>query len=148
MSGQTEAKGNMDPSRLMKFPRSLEVQADDTLEGFYQILRLQAVVDDSGHSDHLQLLLDRRHKIKPSLSKPLGYLRLSTANQLLGLAAQGIVGACLLTLKDAPIGESRILRTVDGIAEFLLQDAKRIVRVMLDEMERRRDGEERAEEVR
>lgn len=146
MSGQT--KVNKDPSRLMELPRSLEVQADDTLESFYQTPQLQALVNDSGRLDHLQLLLDRRRKVKPSLSKPLRYLHLSTSNQLLGLAAQGMVGTCLLALKDLPVNESKIVRTVDGVAE-LLQDAKHIVRVILDETERRQhNGEERAEEVR
>lgn len=136
MSSQTSVV--RDVSRLVEFPKGLEVLADDTLESFHQVLRLQAILDDSGRLDHLQLLLDRRHKVKPSLSKPLGYLHLSTANQLLNLAAQGIVGACLLALKDQPTDERRISQTVNGIAGFLLQDAKRTVQVMLEEMERRK----------
>lgn len=131
MATQTEYK----VKNLVDFPR--EITADDTLREFQQYVRLQLVKDDQGRLDHLQLLFDRRFKLKPTMSKPLGYVHFSTATQLLNLAIQGICGATILNLAGRDDLSPTVISTaIDGAVEFVLQDSKRLTAMALEALKK------------
>jgi len=114
---------------LERFPLSVEVEADDTLNDFVQVIRMDCMVDPF----HFQAVFDRRHKQNPKLSRPLGYYHFSEVRQLIGYAMQGLVAACVLNLKHSPQKPSdvKISQSVDGLIELILPDVKHQVSVVL-----------------
>jgi hypothetical protein len=91
---------DVSPRDLVMLPYR-EVECDDTLRMFKQVLRFD-LVDVVGHRLRTQLLLDRRHKQNRSLSKPVAYFPMSTCEQLIKLANTAL--ACAITLAYAEQG--------------------------------------------
>jgi len=118
------------PENLIDFPR--EIKCDDTLEEWNQYLRLQFIVKND-KLDHVQLLLDRRFKLKPKMSKPLGYVHLSTGTQFMDLALMGIVGHVVTLLANrTDVNDILISTTVDSLVQLLLEDAKYLTKLSLE----------------
>jgi hypothetical protein len=76
-----------------------EVECDDTLREFKQVLRFD-LVDAKGQPLRAQLLLDRRHKLNRALSKPVAYFRMSTTEQLVKLANTALAVAVALAYNE------------------------------------------------
>ena len=121
--------------KLDRFPLPIEVQADDTLRELFQVARMDLFVRPNRTIDHLELVLDRRHKFNPSLSKPVAYYHFSTVQQLLNLGLQGIVGAIVLSSSpEEPVDELKISRAVDDFLRLFLSDMKRQVKTVLQQV--------------
>lgn len=94
------------PADLVMLPYR-EIQCDDTMREFTQVLRFD-LVDACGEPLRAQLLLDRRHKLKKSMSKPVAYFRMSSTEQLIKLANTAL--ACAVTMA---FSEQRIFEPTD-----------------------------------
>jgi hypothetical protein len=95
--------GNPKPSSLVMLPYR-EIQCDDTLREFTQVLRFD-FVDVKGEPLRVQLLLDRRHKLNRSLSKPVAYFRMSSTEQLIKLANTALACAVALAFNEVNLLE-------------------------------------------
>jgi hypothetical protein len=76
-----------------------EIQCDDTLREFTQVLRFD-LVDVKGEPLRAQLLLDRRHKLNKGMSKPVAYFRMSGTEQLVKLANTALACAVALAFNE------------------------------------------------
>ena len=85
---------NPKPSDLVMLPYR-EIQCDDTLREFIQILRFD-LIDIIGEPLRAQLLLDRRHKLQKGMSRPVAYFRMSSTEQLIKLANTALAVAIAL----------------------------------------------------
>jgi hypothetical protein len=81
-----------------------EIECDDTLREFKQVLRFD-LVDREGEPLRVQLLLDRRHKLNRAMSKPVAYFRMTSTQQLLNLANTALAAAVTLAYSDQRILE-------------------------------------------
>jgi hypothetical protein len=81
-----------------------EIECDDTLREFKQILRFD-LVDREGEPLRVQLLLDRRHKLNRAMSKPVAYFRMTSTHQLLNLANTALAAAVALAYSEQRILE-------------------------------------------
>jgi hypothetical protein len=95
--------GNPKPSSLVMLPYR-EIQCDDTLREFTQVLRFD-LVDVKGEPLRVQLLLDRRHKLNRGLSKPVAYFRMSSTEQLVKLANTALACAVALAFNEVNLLE-------------------------------------------
>lgn len=86
------------PAALVMLPYR-EIQCDDTLREFNQVLRFD-LVDMPGNPLRAQLLLDRRHKLNKGMSKPVAYFRMSSTEQLLKLANTALAVAAALVYAE------------------------------------------------
>ena len=91
------------PSDLVMLPYR-EIQCDDTLREFIQILRFD-LVDVPREPLRAQLLLDRRHKLNKGMSKPVAYFRMSSTEQLLKLANTALAVALTLVYNEQDLLE-------------------------------------------
>jgi len=89
---------NPKPSHLVMLPYR-EIQCDDTLREFTQVLRFD-LVDVKGEPLRAQLLLDRRHKLNKGMSKPVAYFRMSGTEQLVKLANTALACAVALAFNE------------------------------------------------
>jgi len=85
---------NPKPSDLVMLPYR-EIQCDDTLREFIQILRFD-LIDIIDEPLRAQLLLDRRHKLQKGMSRPVAYFRMSSTEQLIKLANTALAVAIAL----------------------------------------------------
>lgn len=76
-----------------------EVECDDTLREFKQVLRFD-LVDVAGEPLRSQLLLDRRHKFNRAQSKPVAYFRMTSPQQLIKLADTALAVALTLLYSE------------------------------------------------
>jgi hypothetical protein len=81
-----------------------EIECDDTLREFKQVLRFD-LVDRDGEPLRVQLLLDRRHKLNRAMSKPVAYFRMTSTQQLLNLANTALAAAMTLAYSEQRILE-------------------------------------------
>lgn len=124
---------NPKPSSLVMLPYR-EIQCDDTLREFTQVLRFDLV--DMPHEPlRVQLLLDRRHKLNKGLSKPVAYFRMSSTEQLIKLANTALACAIVLAFNEVNVLEPtddqirNVLRSHWQIAQVdLLYAVKTILR--------------------
>lgn len=86
------------PAALVMLPYR-EIQCDDTLREFNQVLRFD-LVDMPSHPLRAQLLLDRRHKLNKGMSKPVAYFRMSSTEQLIKLANTALAVAAALVYAE------------------------------------------------
>jgi hypothetical protein len=86
------------PSHLVMLPYR-EIECDDTLREFKQILRFD-LLDVPGQVLRSQLLLDRRHKLNKGMSKPVAYFRMSSPEQLIRLANTALAVAVALAYNE------------------------------------------------
>lgn len=128
---------------LVPLPR--EVQCDDTMREFNQVLRLD-IVDKVPL--RTQLLLDRRHKKKKSLSRPAGYFRMSSTNQLITLATDALAAANVLAFFQQDRREpshEEISKAVDSVFEIVAVDVKAMIPVILYDLRLHREAVERSD---
>lgn len=119
------------PRDLVPLPR--EVHFDDTMREFIQVLRFDVVV---GKPLRVQLLLDRRHKKKKSLSKPLGYFRVSQTGQLLDLATGALTMANVLAFQnraDVPT-TGEIVAATESVLHLIRQDVATLTEVAFNQV--------------
>lgn len=81
-----------------------EIECDDTLREFKQVLRFD-LVDREGEPLRVQLLLDRRHKLNRAMSKPVAYFRMTSTQQLLNLANTALAAAVTLAYSEQRVLE-------------------------------------------
>ena len=81
-----------------------EVECDDTLREFKQVLRFD-LVDVPREPLRAQLLLDRRHKLQKAMSKPVAYFRMSSTEQLLKLSNTALAVAVALVYAEQDLLE-------------------------------------------
>lgn len=81
-----------------------EIECDDTLREFKQVLRFD-LVDREGEPLRVQLLLDRRHKLNRAMSKPVAYFRMTSTQQLLNLANTALAAAVALAYSEQRVLE-------------------------------------------
>lgn len=114
---------------LIPLPR--EVFCDDTLKQFHQVLRFDIVY---GRPLRVQLLLDRRHKVNKSLSKPVAYFRMSSTDQLIRLGCNALATATVLAFfqqnRIEPAYEE-IEAAVDTLIKMTSADVKITTEVIL-----------------
>ncbi|MEM1589636.1 MAG: hypothetical protein QW175_04395 [Candidatus Bathyarchaeia archaeon] len=91
------------PSSLVMLPYR-EIECDDTLREFTQILRFD-LIDAPGEPLRCQLLLDRRHKLNKGLSKPVAYFRMTSTEQLMKLANTALACAVVLAFHEQRVLE-------------------------------------------
>jgi hypothetical protein len=72
-----------------------EVQCDDTMRQFIQVLRFD-IGDVLGQPLRAQLLLDRRHKQNKGQSAPVAYFRMSSPDQVIKLGNTGLAVSAVL----------------------------------------------------
>jgi len=127
-------------TELIPFAR--EVFCDDTLREFNQVIRYDIIY---GRPLHVQLLLDRRHKFKKSLSKPLGYFRISSVDQLLRLGTNALAAATVLAFfqqnRTEPTQEE-VYSAVHNIVQMLAADVELTTQTILNELRLRRMASE------
>jgi hypothetical protein len=97
-------------------PFSREVFCDDTLREFNQVIRYDIVYD---RPLRVQLLLDRRHKFNKALSKPLGYFRISSVDQLLRLGTNALAAATILAFFQSNRTEPSIEENHQAVQSLL-----------------------------
>lgn len=115
-----------------------KVSCDDTMNLWNQVIRFQYIVDQPVK---VQLILDRVHKFKPALSKPLGYLRIGNVGQLLDIAANALASASTLALLGSsanPKDSFAIQNTLDSAWRMLRADVLQLISISLDEIERKK----------
>jgi hypothetical protein len=100
---QAVQESNPKPSDLVMV-NWREIECDDTLREFKQVLRFD-LVDRKGEPLRVQLLLDRRHKLNRAMSKPVAYFRMTSTQQLLNLANTALAAAVTLAYSEQRILE-------------------------------------------
>ena len=119
-------------------PFSREVFCDDTMREFNQVIRYDIVY---GRPLRVQLLLDRRHKFNKSLSRPLGYFRISNVDQLLRLGTNALAAATVLAFfqqnRTEPT-EEEVYSAVQNVVKMLAADVELTTQVVLNELKLRR----------
>jgi len=131
---------NPKPSDLVMLPYR-EIQCDDTLREFIQILRFD-LVDVPHEPLRAQLLLDRRHKLNKSQSKPVAYFRMSSTDQLIKLGNTALALATVMAFSE----QGRLEPTHDEVksaVKSLLQlstqiDVANAIEVILRDVKLRR----------
>lgn len=101
------------PTDLVMIPYR-EVECDDTLREFKQVLRFD-LVDVAGEPLRGQLLLDRRHKFNRAQSKPVAYFRMTSPHQLIRLADTALAVAVTLLYSE----QRRLEPSEDEIRQVL-----------------------------
>ena len=126
-------------TELISFAR--EVFCDDTLREFNQVIRYDIVY---GRPLRVQLLLDRRHKFKKSLSKPLGYFRISSVDQLLRLGTNALAAATVLAFfqqnRTEPTAEE-VNHAIQSLIKMVSADVELTTQNVLNELRLRRMSE-------
>jgi len=113
-------------------PLTKVIVCDDTLNEFRQVLRLDIV---AGKPLRTQLLLDRRHKWQPKLSKPLGYFRMSNTDQLVRLASNALSAALVLNMQsnlDRPFDQVQF--AVESMLDLIRADIATTVDTVLRDL--------------
>jgi len=122
-------------------PFSREIFCDDTLREFNQVIRYDIVY---GKPLRVQLLLDRRHKFNKSLSKPLGYFRISSVDQLLRLGTNALAAATVLAFfqqnRTEPSAEE-VYQAIHSLIKMVSQDVELTTQTVLNELRLRRMAE-------
>jgi hypothetical protein len=85
----------------IELPSLLNLEAEDTMREFLQILKLEFVEVEGKW--FIQICVDRRHKLDKKLSKPAAYLRL-TEEKLESLAVMAYASYLVLTMKNLEAG--------------------------------------------
>ena len=119
-------------------PFSREVFCDDTLREFNQVIRYDVVY---GKPLRIQLLLDRRHKFKKSLSKPLGYFRISSIDQMLRLGTNALAAATILAFFQQNRTEpslDEIRQAVNSLLKMVGADMELTAQTVLRDLQLRR----------
>ena len=123
-------------TELIPFAR--EVFCDDTLREFNQVIRYDIVY---GRPLRVQLLLDRRHKFNKSLSKPLGYFRISSVDQLLRLGTNALAAATVLAFfqqNHTEPTQEEIYSAVQNVVKMLASDVELTTQTILNQLKLRR----------
>ena len=122
-------------------PFSREVFCDDTMREFNQVIRYDIVY---GRPLRVQLLLDRRHKFNKSLSKPLGYFRISSVDQLLRLGTNALAAATILAFfqqnRTEPPHEE-VYQAVYNLIKMVSPDVELTTETILNQLKVRRMAE-------
>ena len=117
-------------SDLVPLPR--EVKFDDTLREFHQVARFDIVDKNPLRT---QLLLDRRHKENQKRSKPLGYFRMSSTDQLISLAVDALSLANILVLDGKRnISRDMIRSSTEDLFTLILRDIVNVTDVALNDL--------------
>ena len=113
-------------------PLSREVQFDDTLRQFHQVARFDLI---DQHPLRTQLLLDRRHKEDMKRSKPVGYFRMSSTNQLISMAVDALSLANILVLEGkGNITREMIQGSTEDLFKLILRDIVNVTDVALNDL--------------
>ena len=107
------------PDQLVSMP---SIKFDPTLQLWDQKLRFDFILPRK-FSDpvKVQILLDRVHKFKRSLSKPVAYFHVSNINTLLEIAAQSLSCAIILSLiHKNPLTSSDVIAGINSAIELLI----------------------------
>lgn len=122
-------------------PFSREIFCDDTMREFNQVIRYDIVF---GRPLRVQLLLDRRHKFNKSLSKPLGYFRISSIDQLLRLGTNALAAATILAFfqqnRTEPLHEE-VYQAVYNLIKMVSPDVELTTETILNQLKVRRMAE-------
>ena len=122
-------------------PFSREIFCDDTMREFNQVIRYDIVF---GRPLRVQLLLDRRHKFNKSLSKPLGYFRISSIDQLLRLGTNALAAATILAFfqqnRTEPVHEE-VYQAVHNLIKMVSPDVELTTETILNQLKVRRMAE-------
>ena len=115
------------------------IEAEPTLDLFNQYIKIQYILKEPFS---IQLVLDRKHKFSPSLSKPLGYLHFNSYMQLLEIAKQFLVSACVMALvsqHNYEAGSTVISNTFNSAVDTIMPDALFLIRHCLEEIRKKID---------
>jgi hypothetical protein len=114
-----------------------EVECDDTMQQFKQVLRFD-LVDILGEPLSAELLLDRRHKLQKSLSKPVAFFHMSAPSQLISLGVTSLAVSTVLVFAEQKHLEptrEEILKAVQGLLQlFVSRDLTNVVDVLLRDL--------------
>jgi len=133
------------PLNLVMLPYR-EIECDDTLREFKQILRFD-LVDAPGQVLRSQLLLDRRHKLNKSQSKPVAYFRMSSTEQLIKLANTALAVAVVLVYNEQDLldpSDDQIRNVIKSHWQMAQPDVLNAVRVILRDLQLHRMAVARA----
>lgn len=124
------------PASLVMLPYR-EIECDDTLREFKQILRFD-LVDVPGQVLRAQLLLDRRHKLNKSQSKPVAYFRMSSTEQLIKLANTALAVAVTLVYAEQDLlepSDDQIRKVIVAHWQMAQPDVLNAVKVILRDLQ-------------
>jgi len=113
-----------------------EVQCDDTLREWIQVLRFD-LIDKPKQPLRAQLLLDRRYKLKKSQSKPVAYFRMSSTEQLIKLANTALAVAIALVYSEQDLLEptdEQIRNVLRGHWQMAQPDVLNAVKTILRDL--------------
>jgi hypothetical protein len=140
-----ESRGNLAISDIVEKPSPVdlvmlpyrEIICDDTLREFIQVLRFD-LIDIPGHPLRSQLLLDRRHKLNKSQSKPVAYFRMSSTEQLLKLANTALAVAVVLAYNEHDLlepSDDMVRNVLKGHWQMAQADVLNAVQVILRDLQ-------------
>jgi len=121
-------------------PLPREVRFDDTLREFHQVGRFDVIDQNPLRT---QLLLDRRHKENQKRSKPVGYFRMSSTDQLISLAVDALSLANILVLEGkGDINRDMIRSSTEDLFRLILRDIVNVTDVAMNDLRLHQRGKE------
>lgn len=113
-------------------PLSREVRFDDTLRQFHQVARFDLIDQNPLRT---QLLLDRRHKENQRRSKPVGYFRMSSTDQLISMAVDALSLANILVLEGkGNITRDMIQSSTEDLFKLIRRDIVNVTDAALNDL--------------
>jgi hypothetical protein len=116
------------------------IEAESTLDFYEQYIKIQFLLEDPFS---IQLVLDRIHKLSKFKSKPLGYMHFSSYMQLLEIAKQFLVSACVMALvsqHNYEAGSTVISNTFNSAVDTIMPDSLFLIRHCLEEIWKKKEG--------
>jgi len=124
-----------DPDRLVPLLR--ELQFDDTFNEVFPFMRFDAKLQEKGVAT--QLLVDLRHKISKTRSKPRFYLTMSSIDQHLNLLTAALAMTLLIHHKeDLNISTEDLKRSATSVMELIKSDAVRLTELLMVDVQKRK----------
>lgn len=121
-----------------------EVQADDTMREWHQILRFD-LIDKPGYPLKSQIFWDRRHKFNRGMSEHVGYFRMGSTEQLIRLANTALALAVVIGYSESgqlePLDE-QIKRCLDAHWQMAVPDILNTVKLGLADLQLHRRARE------
>lgn len=110
------------------------IQFDDTLDTMNQIIRFDYIREDP---ISVQICFDRKHKLNPSLSKPVGYFKMSSMNQAMDLSRQAMAVSMVLAFRSrVAIRVGEIEKSLDDMYSMIKSDIMRDIVTSLTALDR------------
>jgi len=129
-------KINVD-KQLISLPR---IKFDPTLNLWDQYLRFDFIIPEKfSESVRVQILLDRVHKFKPKLSRPVAYFHLSNINTLMEIAAQSLTCSIILSLLcKNEVRSADIIQAINSAIELLIPRVMDLVSIYIRKVKSRK----------